>query len=48
MYYHVVLGTKHIDLVKAASCEHAIQIVETKFGPSKQYSSKYQYRAVRA
>jgi hypothetical protein len=46
--FHVVLGTKHIDLVQAQSEEHAIKIIETIFGPSRKYSRVHQYRAVRA
>jgi hypothetical protein len=47
-YYHVFLGTKHIDLVKAYTSEHAIQIIEIIFGPAKKYSAIHNYRAVRA
>lgn len=47
-YYHVFLGTKHIDLVQAFSGEHAIQIVASKFGNPRLYSSEHNYRAVRA
>jgi hypothetical protein len=46
-YYHVLIGTKHIDLVQALTIDHAIQIVESKFGPANQlYVGNY--RAVRA
>lgn len=47
-YYHVFLGHKHIDLVQAFTGEHAIQIVEAKFGSAKTLSREYCYRAVRA
>jgi hypothetical protein len=47
-YYHVFLGAKHIDLVKAFNGEHAIQIIESKFGLAKKFSQTHQYRAVRA
>ena len=47
-YYHVMLGSKHIDLVQAFTGEHAIQIVEAKFGLAKKLSEMQQYRAVRA
>jgi hypothetical protein len=47
-YYHVYLGAKHFDLVQAYSGEHAIQIVEVKFGNPRRYSSEHNYRAVRA
>jgi hypothetical protein len=47
-YYHVLIGTKHIDLVKASSGEEAIKLIEIKFGSSKVYSSIHQYQAVRA
>lgn len=46
-YYHVFLGSKHIDLVQAYNGEHAIQIVEARFGPSKKLSKTHGYRAVR-
>jgi hypothetical protein len=48
IYYHVLLGPKHIDLIQAVSAEHATQIVEERFGSSVYYSSEYNYRAVRA
>lgn len=47
MYFNVLLGTKHIDLVKAASEEAAISIIEKNFGPASNYSTKYNYTAVR-
>lgn len=47
-YYHVFLGSKHIDLVQAYTGEHAVQIVEAKFGTAKKLSSQHEYRAVRA
>jgi len=49
-YYHVFLGpVKHIDIVKAYTGEHAMQIIESKFGSAKNFSEKYHnYRAVRA
>lgn len=48
MYYHIILGNKHIDLVKASSPEEAIQIIRNKFGSASVYSSRHEYRAVRA
>ena len=48
MYYHILIGSKHIDLIKASSSEEAIKLIEIKFGPSNIYSSIYEYRAVRA
>jgi hypothetical protein len=47
-YYHVFIGSKHIDLVQAFTGEHAVQIVESKFGSAKKYSNNDSYRAVRA
>lgn len=47
-YYHVFLGFKHIDLVQAVTGEHAVQIVEAKFGSANQLSTEHNYRAVRA
>ncbi len=47
-YYHVFLGAKHIDLVKAYTGEHAIQIIEARFGTAKKLSTEHYYRAVRA
>lgn len=47
-YYHVFLGSKHIDLVQAYTGEHAVQIVEAKFGTAKKLSSQHGYRAMRA
>ena len=48
MYFHVMLGSKHIDLIKAASPEAAISIIEKNFGPASCYSINYNYTAVRA
>jgi hypothetical protein len=48
MYYHILLGTKHIDLIKASSSEEAIKLIELKFGSARIYSNEYEYRAVRA
>lgn len=48
MYFHVLIGTKHIDLIKASSPEEAIKLIEMKFGSSHVFSSKHEYRAVRA
>lgn len=48
MYYHVLIGTRHIDLIKASSPEEAIKLIEMKFGSARIYSSIYEYRAVRA
>jgi hypothetical protein len=36
-YYHGLLGPNHIDLVQAYTGEHALQIVEPKFGTTKSY-----------
>jgi hypothetical protein len=47
-YYHVLIGAKHIDLIRAMSGEHAIQIAIARFGPAKRFSEKDEYRAVRA
>ena len=47
-YYHVFLGTKHIDLVQAHNSEHAIELVELKFGSARSLSHKHEYRAIKA
>lgn len=48
IYYHVLLGKKHIDLVQATDEEHAIKIVLSRFGPANQFSIEHDYKAVRA
>jgi hypothetical protein len=48
MYFHVILGSKHIDLVMASSSEEAIQIIELKFGLASNYSKTHSYKAMRA
>ncbi len=48
MYYHVILGTKHIDLVKADSEKDAIKKVEKLFGPANTLSATHNYIAVKA
>ncbi len=48
MYYHVLLGKKHIDLIKAKSEEDAVKKIELMFGPADTLSTKHNYRAVKA
>ena len=48
MYYHVILGTKHIDLIQANSEKEAIMKIEKMFGPAKRYSRNHKYQAVKA
>lgn len=48
-YYHVFLGKKHFDMVKALTAEHACNIVLERYGEPSSYSSKYtKYSAVEA
>ena len=46
-YDNVFLGAKHIDMVKAYTGEHAIQIIEATFGNAKKYSAIHEYRVER-
>ena len=48
IYYHVLLGKKHIDLVKADSKEEAVKKVESLFGPAETLSKNHKYLAVEA
>jgi hypothetical protein len=48
MYYHVLLGSKHIDLVRADSEKDAIKKIEDLFGPANTYSMMHNYIAVKA
>ncbi len=48
MYFHVLLGTKHIDLVKADSEAEAVKKVEQLFGPANTLSVTHNYTAVKA
>ena len=41
MYYNVLLGDKHIDLIKANSEEDAIKKIEHMFGPASELSLKH-------
>jgi hypothetical protein len=48
-YYHVFLGRKHFDIVKALTPEHACSIVYSMYGDPASYSCKYtRYSAVEA
>ena len=44
-YYHVVIGTKHFDIVKAIDEQDAIRQVEKRFGPAHKWNGKEKYRA---
>ena len=44
-YYHVCLGRRHFDIVKAINEEDAIKQVERKFGPAHKWDGKRKYRA---
>lgn len=44
-YYHVVLGKKHFDIVKALDEEDAIRQVEKRFGEAKRWHGTLNYRA---
>ena len=46
-YYHVMIGTKHIDLVKAKSEQEAVNQVMCKFGSSSNFVHNGVYTAVR-
>jgi hypothetical protein len=48
MYYHVLLGKKHIDLIKANSKDDAVKKIELMFGPADTLSTKHKYQAVKA
>lgn len=48
MYYHVMIGDKHIDLIKAQNETHAIEIAYNKFGSAEKYIKNGNYRAIRA
>ena len=48
MYFHVLLGKKHIDLVKANSKEEAVKKIESMFGPAEKLSKNHKYRAIEA
>lgn len=43
-----MLGSKHIDLIRADSKENAISKIEEKFGPAEKLSKNHKYRAVEA
>jgi hypothetical protein len=47
MYYHVLLGSMHIDLVRADSEQDAIKKVEDRFGPANTLSIMHNYVAVK-
>lgn len=44
-YYHVMIGTKHFDIVKAVDELDAIRQVEKRFGKSTEWHSTFSYRA---
>lgn len=44
-YYHVCLGRRHFDIVKAVDEEDAIKQVEQRFGPAHKWDGKRNYRA---
>lgn len=48
MYYHILIDSKHIDLVKARNEDEAIKIVFYKFGPATQYVKNGRYKVIRA
>lgn len=48
MYFHVLLGSKHIDLIKAESEEDAVKKIEKLFGSAKLFSATHTYVAVKA
>jgi hypothetical protein len=48
-YYHVFLGRKHFDMVKALTPENACSIVYAMYGDPASYSCKYtKYSAAEA
>ena len=47
-YYHVLAGSKHIDLVAADNEEQAVALVLRLWGNSLKYSNSKVYQAVRA
>ena len=44
-YYHVMIGTKHFDIVKAIDEQDAVRQVEKRFGKSSEWNSILPYRA---
>ena len=47
-YFHVLAGSKHIDLVAALNEEQAVALVLRLWGNSLKYSNSKVYQAVRA
>jgi hypothetical protein len=45
-YYHVILGRRHFDIVKAVDEQDAIRQVERKFGPARKWDGKREYIAI--
>lgn len=46
-YYHVMIGTKHFDIVKAVDEEDAIRQVEKRFGKAERWHGYLPYRAIK-
>ena len=44
-YYHVMIGIKHFDIVKAINEQDAIRQVEKRFGKASSWSKKNKYCA---
>lgn len=48
MYYHILIDSKHIDLVKARDKDEAIEIAFNKFGPATRYVKNGRYKVIKA
>jgi hypothetical protein len=47
-YYHVMIGDKHIDLIKAQNKDDALIIAIQKFGLATNYIKNGSYRVIKA
>lgn len=47
-YYHVMIGSKHIDLVKAKNEDDAFLLTIQKFGSATRYVKNGRYRVIKA
>lgn len=47
-YYHVMIGNKHIDLIKAQSKDDALRLTIQKFGSATSYIKNGSYRVIKA
>ena len=47
-YYHVMIGDKHIDLIKAQNENDALTLTIQKFGLATSYIKNGSYRVIKA